>query len=257
MLSLMLSAVLSLAAAPQEAKAPPTAEEIKVAVTELTDAFTKGKAPDRVIAIQKNARVVDAKVIEVIAKGLKDSETSVLDASIEALRFMQHPDALDALQSAVAREKRLEKMPETFSKLLKAIGQHGSPRSIALLADNALSSPDYKVIEARLLGLANIRDKQSVEQLIGLMRVAGREKLQPYMATFRLALMQLTGVDQGLSQDGWMGWWNDHKKDVAIPAVAPALPKEMQQRWDYYWGREVERPRTKKRGDRGNDPEGK
>lgn len=254
MLSLLITAVLTLSAPAQAAQTPPpTAEEIKAAVAELNDAFVKGKTPERVQAIQKNARIVDAKVIECVAKGLKDDDALVLDAAIEALRFMKHPDALDALQATVKREKRLEKLPESRAKLFKAIGQHGSPKSIALLADNLFSTQDYKVIEARVLGLANIRDKQSVEQLIGLMRVAGRDKVQPFMAHFRMALMVLTSVDQGVSQDSWMSWWNAHKDDFSVAATPPPLPKEMQMKWDYFWGNEVERPRGKKRGERGDD----
>lgn len=259
MLSLLLSAALTLAASAHVAQAqtaqtpPPTAEEIKAAVAEINDAFIKGKTPERVQAIQKNARIVDAKVIECVGKGLKDGDVLVLDAAIEALRFMKHPDALDALQAAVKREKRLEKLPESLAKLFKAIAQHGNPKSIPLLADGVFSLQEYKVIEARVLGLANIRDKQSVEQLVALMRVAGREKVQPYMGHFRIALMLLTGVDQGVSQDTWMSWWNNHKDDFTVAPTPPPLPKDMQNKWDYFWGNEVERPRGKKRGERGDD----
>ncbi len=58
------------------------------------------------------------------------------------------------------------------------------------------------------------------------MRVAGRENVQNNMGHFRTALMVLTGVDKGTSQDLWIEWWNGIRYD-----------------------------RGKKRGDRGQDPE--
>jgi hypothetical protein len=256
MLSLFLSAVLCLAIPARAAQQPPPSpDEVKAAVAELTEAFTKGKSPERIEALTKGSRVVDARVIEWVAKGLDDKDLKVREAAVEALRFMPHPDSLAALHALARRDKKLEKEPELLAKLYKAIGQHGNADSIELLADNPFGALDHKVIEARVLGLGNIRDPRSVEQLIALMRVAGRHKLQPFMATFRLALMRLTGVDQGLSQDLWMGWWNEHKDKLEVAKVAPPMPKDLQLRWDYYWGNEVQRERGKKRGDRGDDPE--
>ena len=261
MLNFVLTALLTLAPAAQEPQvAPPEPALVKSAVTEITLAFTKGKSPERIEAITKFAKVVDASVIKCIVKGLSDSDAKVQGAAIDALRYMQHPDALTALQDALKRdktEKKFEKDVDLCTKLIKGIGQHGSKDSIKLLADNALGGSEFKVFEARILSLGNIRAKESVEELLALMRTMGREKMQPYMATFRMSLMVLTGADQGVSQDTWMTWWNEHKGDFKVAASAPPLPKDMQLRWDYFWGNEIVRERSKKRGDRGDDPEGK
>jgi PBS lyase HEAT-like repeat len=261
MLHLLLTALLTLAPTVQTPVAtPPDPAAVKSAIAELTDAFAKGKSPERIEAITKNSKVLDAAVIKCIVKGLTDDDTKVQGAAIDALRYMQHPDAFTALQDMLKRdktEKKIEKDVELFTKLIKGVGQHGNKASIALLADNVFGNTDYKVAEARVLALGHIREKESVEQLIGLMRTAGRDKVQAFMGNFRLALMVLTGVDQGASQDTWMTWWNEHKNDFKVPAAAPQLPKEMQMRWDYYWGNEITRERNKKRGDRGDDPEGK
>ena len=224
MLQLLFSAVLALSPT-QGQDTPPDAKAIEAAVAELKTAFEKGKPPDRVIAIEKAARVVDGSVIAWVAKGLKVSEATVQDAAVEALRFMKHPDALEALHDCAKRDKKLQKEPEAYSKLIKAIGQHGSTRSIEILAEGGITSYDYNVVEARILSLANIRSEKSVEQLIGTMRTAGREKVAPHMAAFRMALMRLTGADEGLSQDAWSSWWNEHKKDFVVNATPPPTTK--------------------------------
>lgn len=260
MLHFVLTALLAVAPV-QDPQAPaPDPAAVKAAVAELTQAFTKGKTPERVEAITKNSKLVDASVIKCIVKGLADEDAKVKGAAIDALRYMPHPDAYAALQDMLKREKtekKLDKDVDLYTKLIKAVGQHGNKASVPLLADNVFGNTEFKVNEARILALGHVRAKESVDALIGLMRTAGREKVQPYMGTFRVSLMVLTGADQGASQDAWMTWWNDHKNEVKVAASAPALPKDMQMRWDYFWGNEITYERNKKRGDRGDDPEGK
>ncbi len=99
------------------------------------------------------------------------------------------------------------------------------------------STRDAAVLEARVLSLGRIRTKDSVKALIDLMEVAGRGKIQPFMADFRLALCALTGIDQGTSQDLWAGWWREHKDGLKIATVEPELPKGLQRRWQRYWAR--------------------
>jgi len=261
MLHFLLTALLTFAPAAQAPQAtPPDPAAVKAAVAELTAAFAKGKSPERIEAISKNSKLVDAAVIKCIVKGLSDDDVKVQGAAIDALRYMKHPDAFDALHDLLKRdktEKKIEKDVDLYTKLIKAVAQHGNKAAIATLSDNLFGNTEFKIAEARVLALGNIRAKESVEELIALMRTAGREKVQPYMATFRMSLMVLTGADQGASQDTWMAWWNDHKNDFKVPATAPQLPKEMQMRWDYFWGNQITHERNKKRGDRGDDPEGK
>ena len=40
-----------------------------------------------------------------------------------------------------------------------------------------------------------------------------------------------------------------------VAEKTPKLPEQMQRRWDRFWGNEQRYERTKKRGERGNDPE--
>lgn len=243
------------AAAPLQ-DSPPTEEEVAEAVEQLELAFKKGKSPERIAAIGASSDVLHVDVVERIDKGLRDKDPEVQAAAIEALRFMDFPAALESLHACYKRDRKLMKHEELSGALLKAIGQHGSKTSIAVLSDDPFSSRNHKAIQARILGLGNIRDPESVEELMGLMKKVGRHKAQPYMGEFRLALMALTGVDQGKSVDLWIKWWNDAKRDLVVGEVAPKLPQKDQNRWDYYWGIEREYERDERRRKRGDDGDG-
>jgi hypothetical protein len=265
LLSLLLPAVLAApllgppAQAPQPPQnPPPSPEAVRTAVDRLEEAFTKGKSPERISALDAAGNVPDAKVIEWVAKGMRDVDGAVSAKSVETLRFMEHPAALEALHAFYRQSaKRLEKDEEGMTRLLKAIAQHRNKRSIEILADDPFVTVSNPILEARILGLGNIRAVESVEALMSLLRSAGRVKVGPYMPDFRLALMRVTGADQGVDQEAWLKWWSDHKKDFKVAAEPPPLPPQMQYRWDTYWGTDGMRARQTGRGDRGKDPEGK
>lgn len=228
---------------------------VESAVAALKSAFESGKPPDRAAAIVAQQEVIDPAVIAWFAKGLKDSDKAVRDAAAQALRFARHADALGALQDALKRERKSGKDEEELIKLTKCMGQHQSATSIPLLLDDPFRHENGRVLEAQVFSLANTRTKRAAEEIVGMMRTASREKVQNHMPTFRLALIVITGVDQGVSQDAWTKWWNDNKHKLEIPAQMPALPKEMLDRWNNYWGLDYVRARPKKRGERGDDPE--
>ncbi|MBJ01520.1 MAG: hypothetical protein CMK00_01475 [Planctomycetes bacterium] len=232
--------------------AEPDPARVEAAVEQLEKAFKKGDAIDKSLAIEENAEVFDEEVATLIAKGLKDKEQGVQLAAIEALRFFQHEEALDALHGTAKRDKKMRKQPELFAALIKAIGQHGNPDSIEILGDDLWSPADHSVIQARILSLGNIRSKESVEELMSMMRKAGWRKVQPFMENFRIALASLTGEDQGKSQPKWTGWWNDAKKTLEVREEAHSLPTGMQRKWDRFWGIEPE----KKEGDEPEDEGG-
>ena len=177
-------------------------------------------------------------------------------ASIQALGMLDHPAALKQLHSLSKRDrKKLAKDPDLSVAVVKAIARHGSPDSIPYLIKDMFQTKHPQIARARIVGLGGIRSTRSVEELFGLMRGAARNKIQNYMKDFRLALVVLTAVDQGQSQDLWMSWWSDNKKDLKVSAKPPVLPKELQRRWDSYWGYQRKYNRQKRRGERGDDPE--
>ena len=215
------------------ARADPAA--VKAALVELEKAFKSGETGDRVRAIEAAAAIEDGEVVASIAKGLRDREPDVRRGAIAALRHNAHPKALDELHVLVAQDRALRKEPATFAAVLRAIGQHGDARSIAILEDDPWSVPDHAVIQARILGLGRIRTPAAVEALFDLMKVAGPQKIQPFMEDFRTSLRVLTGVDQGASRELWFTWWNDNKGKLKIAPEVGELPKPMQARWSAYW----------------------
>ena len=208
-------------------------------------------------AIQGAAEVRCEEVATVLARlGLRHADRGVAMASVQALGMLDHPAALKQLHSLSKRDrKKLAKDPELSVSLVKAIARHGNADSISYLARDLFGAKDPSIAHARIVALGGIRSTRSVEELMGLMRGSARHKVQPYMKDFRLALVVLTAVDAGESQDLWMSWWSDNKKTLKVPAKPPVLPKDLQRRWDSFWGNQRQYERQKRRGERGDDPE--
>lgn len=241
--------------APQSTQAPDPAR-VKAAVAELEKSLAGSDKAEKLKALQKHSELADADVAKALAKGLRDKEPEVQDASIRALRYLAHPKALEELLAFARTEKELRKEPVRYATLLKAIGQYGSKSAIAALGDDVWSVPEHGVVQARILGLGRIRAPEAVEALMDLMKVAGPQRIQNLMGEFRLALVSLTGVDKGQSQQLWQGWWNDNRARFKLPVEAPKLPRELEQRWNAYWSEGMERERVRTKGDRGRgDPE--
>jgi hypothetical protein len=249
--SLLFQLPLLLPAAQSPAPADPA--RVKTAVVELEKAWKSSEAGERIRAIQAHATVADAEVVKLIAKGLKDKQLDVQKASIEALRWINHPDALAQLQSAAKDSKFYKDQPVVFGSLLKAVGQYGNKSSIPVLTSDVWSVQEQSVIQARILGLGRIRTHESVEALMDLMKVAGTRRIENFMGDFRLALMTLTGADMGSSALAWQQWWSDNKSKLKIAPQPGELPKELDRRWKYYWGELTEEDRPRKRSERGKD----
>ena len=247
-----LAMLTLLALAGSGAAQTPSAEAVAAAVERLEQAFGKGDSAARIEAVRAAQSVPDARVVKWVAKGLNDRDVEVQKATLEGLRFLKHPDALGALHKCYRTDRKLVKDAERAQLLFRAIGQHGSKDSLELLSDDAFSTTENKILQARILAIANIRDRESVEVLMDLMNRAGRQRLQPHMDTFALALQRLTGADHGKSLEAWQKWWNEVKRELEVPAAPPKLSKLDQLRWDKFWGNEQTRERTKRRGSRGD-----
>lgn len=251
LLAFLLLACSSLAAVRDTPQADP--QRVKTALAELEKAWKSAEAGERVRAIREQGSVPDAEVVKLVARGLSDKELEVQRAAIEALRWVGHPDALKELQNRARDEKPYRKDPLLYASLLKAIGQYGNASSIAVLSQDVWSIQEEHVVQARILGLGRIRTRESVEKLIDLMKVAGPQRIQAVMPDFRLALVALTGTDQGNSQIGWQNWWNDNRTKLKVDARPPELPKDLARKWKIYWGEAEEDDRPRKRNERGKD----
>lgn len=238
------------------APAPPDPAKVKSTVADLEKAFRGGTKEEKLKALQQASEVVDAEVIRRVGQGLNDKDLDVVKSAISTLRWMAHPDALKELHALAKSPRELRKEPVVFTELLKAIGQHASPSSVAILSDDLWSVPEGGVVQARILSLGRIRTLESVDALMTMMKAAGPHRIQNVMADFRLALVQLTGVDKGLSQQLWNEWWNESKARLKIEPTAGELPRELALRWSVYWGEKLDYERPRRRADRGKgDPE--
>ncbi len=253
---LLLSvALLSSSSLQDGGSRPPDPERVKSAVRELKEAFAKGDPAARISAIEDGTELLDPAVIAAIEKGMHDGDENVRGAAVGALRYMRHPDALKALHEELERNKKLPYGSDHAIGVIKAIGEHGSSESIAVLSKDLYASADRRIISARIYALGNIRTVKSVDALFDSMKLAGPNKMQPYMDEFRLALIVLTGADQGRSQELWMRWWNDHKKEITVLPEPPKLAKADARRWYDFWDRYPMQERREKRGERGKDPD--
>ena len=116
-------------------------------------------------------------------------------------------------------------------------------RCMHKIAASVLTSDPFKHLtlasgKARILGIARIRSRDSVEALIKAMRLGGNERnrgrksrvsepRQRFMPYARLALAVLTGVDKGTSKDAWQKWWKDNKRSFRISKQRPPLSGEL------------------------------
>ena len=238
-LSLVLAPVFQASGKPADPELP-TPERIEQATEALGQAFKKGKTQERLEALEKHGSVNDPKVVDLIAKGLKDKEAAVQLAAVEALRWMPHPDALGELHGTFKRDKKLRKNPALYEAYVWAIGQHGSEASIDLLVDGALASAPRKVQEARIHALGHIRSKRSVEELMDLLQKTGRgwrRGGQPMMAEISSSLHVLTGEDFGRDEETWLDWWRKNEKDFEITASPEGLGKREERAWKRLWTR--------------------
>jgi len=219
----------------------PSQEQVKAAVEDLKDAFASGGDDEVIAAIEANEKVNDPEVVRWVAKGLSRKKASVQIAAIDALGWMKGRDALRQLHRLYQRDRSISQKEDVFAALLKAIGRHGDKSSIEVLSDSPFKGLTVESGRARILGLGNIRDKRSVEELVKGLRYSGdsrgRKSKDPvFMDDFRLAFAVLTGVDCGASRDAMDAWWRENKKGFKMSPERPPLPPDLEARWAHYWG---------------------
>ncbi len=256
----MLAALLSLCVLAvqegQASKTPPGAEQVARVAAALDDALRSGETRQIQLALESAREAPHPAVVGRVLRFLEDDRTEVKLAALQVLRWLEHPDALEALQRA-AKERKLMKVPELALGVLRGIGQHAQPSSIAVLAHDPFEPADAACVRARIFGLARIRRLEALAALFGILApvgVGGQRRIQSRMEDVRLGLMILTGVDQGSSPELWESWWRDNKKSFRIPLEAPPLPKDLRQAWEAFWGLPRVYEREGRREDRGQDP---
>jgi len=219
-------------------------DEVKNTVDGLKEAFRSKDEAVIDAAIRKSGAVNDAKVSREIAKGLRNRSLAVREAAIDTLGHMDNATALKELQRLYFGDKALRKNPKLFALLLQSIGRHGDPGSIKVMVDSPFNRLTLESGTARLMGLGNIRDKKSVEELVKLSRKSsGKQRGSGVVSQWRGAFRQafddaiyiLTGQDYGRGQEDLERWWRENRKDLKIEAERPKVPDEVSRRWAAYW----------------------
>ncbi|HEX6882768.1 MAG TPA: HEAT repeat domain-containing protein [Planctomycetota bacterium] len=251
--------VLALALAPQDpGDDGPTPAQVAEARGALDAALRSGELAALLAALEAAQRVPHAEVVKRVARALRDERKEVQLAALASLRWNAHAEALAALTQA-QEERRWKDDRELLIASLRAIGQHGDPRSVALLAREPFEPHDHAVWRARIFGLARIGTEPALEALLGILgaTTTGRppeRRVAPLMPEMRTALVLLTGVDLGLAPELWEDWWRANRKRYRPPEKTPLLPKELREGWDEFWGLPPFYERERRREDRGREP---
>ncbi|HEX5137205.1 MAG TPA: HEAT repeat domain-containing protein [Planctomycetota bacterium] len=225
----------------------PSPGVVKTAVEALTEAFKGKDTAAQIAVIRSQGGINSPDVVHALAKGLRSRDEGVKIETIAALGWNQSPEALKQLHRLYRREgKLLAEREDPYAALFKAIGRHGDKSSLTVLADSPFKGLTPKVAEARIFGIANIREKKSIEALMKGMRLTTEESggrrsrsvdtRSRGMRFFRPALCVLTGLDMGESDDEWQSWWRDVKNKFRISEKRPAsAPADVKKYWEGYW----------------------
>jgi len=231
----------------------PTPEQVTAAVEGLKAAF-KSKTYDTIAAaLGEYGGVQDPKVVHEVAAGLRSRDAAIRIASIQTLGWMKDPAALRQLHREYRRGRsEWTKEEDIFAALLQAIGRHGDPSSIDVLADDPFRGLTLATGRARIFGLANIRRKDSVEELIKGTQLAGSNRARSgravgetrFLREFYLGLLVLTGEDFGSDLEPWRQWWRKNKGTFKVPEDRPPVPDWVSRWWTAYWGEPYETPKV-------------
>lgn len=249
----LLPCLLLLVAASQDPG--PTPEVVAHAEAALESAYAAGDLARIQAALEEAKGVAHASVVKKITLGLEDERREVQQAALEALRWNAHADALEVLHR-LARDKKRMKDVAVAGAVLRALGQHADPSSIPYLAREPFEPDDHACRRARLFGLGRIRTRAALEALLGILAISENgapqlRRIRGQMDDARIALMMLTGEDQGLDPEAWESWWRRSKKTFEVPAEEPVLPREQRLQWDGFFGLRPVYEREKRREDRG------
>jgi len=235
---------------------PPAADAVAQVEASLEQAFRSGELGAIQAALDAARAVPHPAVVRKVERALEDERGEVKLAALQTLRWLDHPETLRVLHRA-AKDRKLMQRPELALAVLRAAGQHADPSSIAVLARDPFQLADASCLRARLFGLARIRTTEALRALFGILATVGntgQRRIQGQMTDMRIALVLLTGVDQGRSPELWEEWWRAHEKTFRLPAEPARLPPEMRAVWDGFWGQERSYERGLRREDRGLDP---
>ncbi len=255
MKSLLITLSMLLAFTATSARAQSDADRaqaaaIKHTLEELASIRTIKNAKERRVAFGGLEKQDNEKVAKALYPFLKDKDALTSRQALLDLRYMKNEVALDGLiryakQSAVIAD------PKLYREVLLAVGQQGSKRALPILIDNVWHPKSAGLFGTRVLAIAHIREKESVDQLIEIMRKGksgGRKKgrMSPAQRTVAKGLFTLTGHKiEGGSASDWGKWWRANRSSFDIPKTPAKLSEKESKQWQRLWTS----PESKKRQD--------
>lgn len=235
--------VLVIGAAPAAARV--AAEEDAAALVAAIEAAERsGDAAAAVEALRDAAQADSPEVARAVARAAASANRAVKSCALETLGWIRNRESLESLHRIYRQEKSIREDESLFVTLLKAIGRHGDPSSVAVLSDSPFDHLTLATGRARIMGLANIRTKESARALVEAMRLAGSDRGgararsgQPLMPAFRAALTILCGTDRGPTKEEWQAYWREAEKGASpVGAKRPAVPPFAREAWREFWG---------------------
>ena len=253
-LLLTLSVILATAVPSLLGQAPDgeqDAQAIKAAVAELVSIRKLKNPEERGAALKQAAKPDHSKVAHALAPFLKDRGRVVVNAALASLRYMKNEGALEELLK-FARRRNVTKDPDLYKAALLAVGQHGSKKALPVLADDLWGPAAAGLFNIRVLSIAHIREKESVDTLIRLMRMgkSGARKKAGLSGAQRIiahGLFALTGhkIEKGTPVE-WKKWWASNRKSIEIAKTPSGLTEKESKRWLRMWTSPEDRKRQEK-----------
>jgi Mg-chelatase subunit ChlD/HEAT repeat protein len=214
----------------------------------------KGKAPDKLFAIQAVGQLPDEKVAKALLKLLDDKEPEVRLAAIEAVGERREEVALEELAERIDPETE----PLELDAVLEAVGRIRERDGKWVMELREMTSSASETIRNAALRELIERDDAQLTAVLGAaldhadwstraLAVEGLEELRTAAATGLLvgrmpaesgrlrsaigeALFRLSGKSFGRKADSWTRWWADSQGDYAPISRAELAALEAEQR---------------------------
>jgi len=154
--------------------------------------------------------------IEALISKLKDEDTNIVEAAVEALGKMKDPRAVEPLIEILNKEEDGDILVKTIDALIEIEDPKAIPPLISTLNHKDLGNRWYACQIIEKLARKGIIDYQAVEPLISILKKDSKYVIKegfPYNAAEE-ALKVITGQDFGEDVEKWELWWDVHKDSI-------------------------------------------
>ncbi len=117
---------------------------------------------------------------------------------------------------------------------IRAMAEMGDPQFVKTLSEDLWKVRERQVIHGRILALGCIRDKTSIDALMDILYVAGREQLEPFALTLAAALKRLTGQTFRDRVEA-KKWWKENRGKFAFEKVDPKRRELERRAFEKMW----------------------